>query len=131
MQQDNHYLIDILHAAERIQEYTAERTLTDFYDDVTLQDKVMRRLLALSKTAQRISAATREEISEIADARISIVKERPGKVAPFSGVDQVWKIAKLEIPFLIQTLNRLFSKESLSPEDEQQSHFSLHSFSGH
>ncbi|MEO1637438.1 MAG: hypothetical protein AAFS04_20435 [Cyanobacteria bacterium J06631_9] len=129
MQQDNHYLIDILHAAERIQEYTAERTLTDFYDDVTLQDKVMRRLLALSKTAQRISAVTRAEISEIANARISIVKERSGKEAPFSGVDQVWTIAKLEIPFLIQVLDRLFSTTASFPET-QQGEFSLSTSSG-
>jgi len=127
MQQDNHYLIDILHAAERVQEYTAQHTIHDFYDDVTLQDKVMRRLLEMSKTAQRISASTREEISEITDARISIVNERSGKEAPFSGVDQVWNIVKTEIPFLIHTLNRLFNSAEPTKQAHHQGRFSLSS----
>ena len=130
MQQDNHYLIDILHAAERVQAYTTQRTLNDFYEDVTLQDKVMRRLLEVSKTAQRISAATREEINEITDAKISIVKERSGKEAPFSGVEQVWHIVTTEIPFLIHTLHRLFSTGSSSERTHQQKVFSSPSFSG-
>ncbi len=107
MQQDSQALIDILQAAERIQAYTAERTLTDFYADIQLQNKVMRRLLAIDKAAQRVSTATREAMSAIAWSRLSSIKERILQDEPSIDVDQLWTTIHDEIPVLVRALQQL------------------------
>ncbi len=107
MQQDNQHLIDILQAAQRIQEYTQDSTLADFYGDLQLQNKVMRRLLTISKTAQRVSAATQEEMDAIAWEKLSSTKERILQEDPFIDIDQLWVAIHDEIPVLIQALNQL------------------------
>ncbi|MGB3670863.1 MAG: HepT-like ribonuclease domain-containing protein [Phormidesmis sp.] len=107
MQQDNQALIDILQAAERVQAYVADSTLTDFYADIQLQNKVMRRLLTISKAAQQVSVATREEMSAIAWDRLSSTKERILQEDPSIDIDQLWATIHTEIPALIQALKQL------------------------
>jgi len=106
MQQDNQALVDILQAAERIQAYMVDATLTDFYADIKLQNKVMRRLLTISKAAQQVSALTREEMSAIAWDRLSSTKERILQEDPSIDIDQLWATIHTEIPALIQALKQ-------------------------
>jgi len=112
MQQDNQYLIDILHAAQRILEYTADTSLHSFYEDVQLQDKVVRRLLTIGKTAQRVSMATRQEVDEIAWRNLETMKERLLQDDPVIDADQVWSIVRSEIPILIDTISTSVISES-------------------
>ncbi|MEL6353801.1 MAG: hypothetical protein AAFR58_18905 [Cyanobacteria bacterium J06627_28] len=110
MQQDQQYLIDILQAAQRIQEYIADTSLPLFYADITLQDKVMGRLLNIDKTSQRISAATCEEISDIEWHRINTLKSR--LLQESSAPEQLWNIVQTEIPTLVKKLTvRMLSEE--------------------
>ncbi|MEM9149722.1 MAG: HepT-like ribonuclease domain-containing protein [Cyanobacteria bacterium P01_F01_bin.3] len=112
MQQDNQYLIDIFNAAQRITEYTASVSLHSFYEDVQLQDKVVRRLLTIGKTAQRISAATRQDVNGIAWSAIAKMKERLLQDDPVIDADQVWSIAHTEIPQLIEAIRQNVIKDS-------------------
>lgn len=113
MQQDHQYLIDILQTAQRIQEYIADTSLPLFYADITLQDKVMGRLLNIDKTSQRISAATCEEISDIEWHRINTLKARLLKES--SAPEQLWNIVQTEIPTLVKKLTvRMLSEERSS-----------------
>ncbi|MEL6938826.1 MAG: HepT-like ribonuclease domain-containing protein [Cyanobacteria bacterium J06598_1] len=105
MQQDNQYLLDILHAAQRIVDYTAGTSLHSFYEDVQLQDKVICRLLTIGKTAQRISAATRQEIAVIAWPKLEKMKERLLQDDPVIDADQVWAIVCTEMPTLIDIVS--------------------------
>ncbi|MGD1896521.1 MAG: DUF86 domain-containing protein [Phormidesmis sp.] len=122
MKQDNHALIDILRAAQRIEEYTVDTTLVDFYEDVQLQDKVMRRLLSIGKNAQWVSDVTRDEMSAIAWSELSSLKKWLLQDDPFVNVDQVWSIVQTEIPILIQVLDQLVAaKEKKQLEKKQPS----------
>lgn len=114
MQQDNQYLIDILHAAQRIEEYIADITLANFYEDVQLQDKVIRRLLSISKNAKRVSTETRQETGAIAWHTISQIKERLLENDPFVDIDQLWNMSKNEVPKLVRTLDQQISEQSQS-----------------
>lgn len=105
MQQDNQYLLDILHAAQRIVDYTAGASLHSFYEDVQLQDKVIRKLLTIGKTAQRISAATRQEVAVIAWPKLEKMKERLLQDDPVIDADQVWAIVCTEMPTLIDIVS--------------------------
>ncbi|MGD1867907.1 MAG: DUF86 domain-containing protein [Phormidesmis sp.] len=107
MQQDNQYLIDILHAAQRILESTANASLHSFYEDVQLQDKVVRRLLTIGKAAQRISAATRQEMNIAVWSKTEKMKERLLQNDPVIDVDQVWLIVQSEMPVLVDTINAI------------------------
>lgn len=111
MQQDNQYLIDILNAAQRIQEYTEHTTLIDFYNDVKLQNKVMRRLLSISKAAQRISAVTREDMSAIGWAELIGIKQNILHDNPSVDIDALWILIQQEIPLLVQVLSSLVLDE--------------------
>ncbi|MEL7334409.1 MAG: HepT-like ribonuclease domain-containing protein [Cyanobacteria bacterium P01_D01_bin.36] len=106
MQQANHqYLVDILHAAQRILEYTDNTTLHSFYEDVQLQDKVVRKLLTIGKTAQRTSAATRQEVGGVNWPQLTKMKERLLQNEPVIDADQVWTIAQSEIPTLANVIS--------------------------
>ncbi|MEL6157733.1 MAG: HepT-like ribonuclease domain-containing protein [Cyanobacteria bacterium J06627_32] len=105
-QQDSQYLVDVLHAANRILEYIKSTSLQTFYQDVQLQDKVMRRLLSIEKAAKRISPQTRHELSAIAWSNLIGMKARLLQEDPVIDVDQVWSITQAEIPILVQVLDR-------------------------
>ncbi len=105
MQQDNQYLIDILHAAQRTLEYTADTSLHGFYEDVQLQDKVVCRLLTIGKAAQRVSASARQEAHEIAWSKLERMKERLLQNDPVIDADQVWSIVQSEMPILIDNIS--------------------------
>lgn len=103
-QQDSQYLVDIFHAANRILEYTESISRQTFYQDVQLQDKVMRRLLAIEKAAKRISPKTRQQLPAIAWPRLVSIKPRLLREDPVINLDQLWNITQFEIPTLAQSL---------------------------
>lgn len=105
MEQDSQYLADILHSARRILEQTADITLSDFDEDVQLQDAVVRRLLAIEKASEKISAATRQETHTIDWPALDGLKSKLMKAAPSVDADLVWIIIQLEIPALIQSIS--------------------------
>ncbi|MEO0769782.1 MAG: HepT-like ribonuclease domain-containing protein [Cyanobacteria bacterium J06649_4] len=112
MQQDSQYLIDIFQAAQRILEYTAGVSYQSFCEDVYLQDKIIRRLLTISKTAQRISYRTREQSAEISWRNINTLKQRILADDPHMDTEKVWRIIQTEIPALARAFSSgLFSQE--------------------
>ncbi|MEL6902979.1 MAG: HepT-like ribonuclease domain-containing protein [Cyanobacteria bacterium J06606_4] len=103
-QQDSQYLVDVFHAANRILEYTESSSCQTFYQDVQLQDKVMRRLLAIEKAAKRISPKTRQQLPAIAWSRLVSIKPRLLREDPVIDLEQLWNITQSEIPALAQSL---------------------------
>ncbi len=104
MQQDHQYLIDILHSAQRILDYVAERSIHDFYDDVQLQDSVIRRLLSMGKIAPRISIETRQTLRNIDWQAIDNLKSRLAQEDNAIDADHLWRIVHTEIPRFEQAL---------------------------
>ena len=117
MQQDSQYLIDIFQAAQRILEDTFDVTRQSFREDVYLQDKIMRRLLTISKTAQRVSYDTREQWRELTWCNIDTMKQRILEAEPHLDTERIWQIVQTEIPSLVQT----FSGARSSPSAENKS----------
>ena len=111
---DSQYLVDMLHSAQRIQACTAHCSLQDFYQDIRLQDSVIRRLLTITKASQRISDTTRQDISRIDWSAMTTLKSRIMGADNALDEDQVWALVKTEIPALIKALR---ARVSTRPED--------------
>lgn len=104
MQQDNQYLVDILHAAQRIIEKTSELSREDFYDDVKVQDSVVRRLLTISKAARRISEGTVTQIDRLPWDAMKNLKSQLSQEENDIDPAVLWAITQTEIPLLIQQI---------------------------
>lgn len=118
MQQDNQYLVDILHAANRVVEKTTHLSLEDFYADVTIQDSVVRRLLTISKAARRVSDDTIQQLDGISWQVMRNLKQQLSETDDDLDPDVLWSIIHTEIPMLIQTLGF----NVLPNEDSPQAH---------
>jgi uncharacterized protein with HEPN domain len=116
MQQDTQPLIDILHAAEKILDSTAALSIQNFYDDIHLQDVVLRRLLNIAKAAQRVSLETRQAMGDVNWPLLCDLQSLVGSDDHAVDADRLWAIAQQEIPSLLQ---RLQSTLLLSPEPNQ------------
>ncbi len=114
MPQDSQYLVDMLHAAHRIQACTAHCSIQDFYQDIRLQDSIIRRLLTITKASQRISETTRQDISRIDWLAMTTLKSRIMRTDNTLDEDQVWALIQTEIPALITVLR---ARVSTKPED--------------
>lgn len=104
MQQDSQYLADILHSAQRILDYIADRSIHDFYDDVQLQDSAIRELLSIGKIAPRISSEMRQSIGTIDWQAVDDMKNRLMHEEQAIDADRLWTIIKTEMPRLVQAL---------------------------
>ncbi len=104
MQQDNQYLVDILYAAQRIIRKTTDVSREDFYADVALQDSVIRRLLAISKAARRISSETTWQLDALPWEAMKGLKQQLSQEENSIDPEVLWVIIETEIPRLIQAL---------------------------
>lgn len=118
MQQDNQYLVDILHAAQRIIEKTSELSREDFYDDVKVQDSVVRRLLTISKAARRISEGTVAQLDSLPWDAMKNLKSQLSQEENDIDPAVLWAITQTEIPLLIQQLR-------VRAVEEESAHYTL------
>jgi uncharacterized protein with HEPN domain len=102
--QDSQYLIDILHSAQRVLDYVADSSIHDFYENVQLQDSVIRKLLSIGKTAPRISPETRQSLRNINWQAMDEMKSRLVHDEQAIDADRLWTIIKTDIPRLVQAL---------------------------
>jgi uncharacterized protein with HEPN domain len=119
MQHDTQHLIDILHSAQRVLEYVADSSIHDFYEDVQLQDSVIRRLLSIGKIAPRISLETRQAISNIDWQAMDDMKSRLMHEGQAIDADHLWEIAQTDAPRLVQALHPLVLTEAQETAAQQ------------
>lgn len=109
MKQDNQHssdiLLDILWAAQRIEEYTAGIDRAAFYQDVKLQDKVIRRLLSISKNAKRISADAHRQTLAMVWRTASKINRQLLDDNSHVDVDLLWSVTKNDVPDLVRSLD--------------------------
>jgi len=123
MQQDNQYLVDILHAANRVVEKTATLSLEDFYADVTIQDSVVRRLLCISKAARRVSDDTIQQLEALPWSAMRNLTHQLSQADDDIDPDVLWSIIQTEIPMLIQTLGLNVLVNERPTQDHRVGHF--------
>lgn len=104
MQRDRQFLLDILQSAELIVTYTEQCTKAEFWENVQLQDAVIRRLLVIAEAAKRVSEETQQRFSNIAWQEINGMRNRLVHEYDDVNLNIVWDVVQFEIPVLIQEL---------------------------
>ena len=108
---DIQYLADILHSAQRILEYLEDCTLQAFREDVKRQDKVLKKLLCISKKAQQVSASTVAAMPRIPWANMRNLHAQLVQDKAATDADMTWVLAHHEIVDLISTIRTYLPTE--------------------
>jgi len=101
----------MLQSAELIITYTAKSSKDEFVANVQLQDSVIRRLLVIAEAARRVSAATRQTLSNISWQEINGMRNRLVHDYDDVNLNIVWDVIQSAIPPLIAEL-----KSQIPPE---------------
>lgn len=104
---DPAYLLDMLEASEKVQNYLKNKTFEDFLKDEMLQDAVERNLAIIGEAARRISEDLKQEHPEIPWRKI--IAQRNVLIHEYDdiGKEEIWEVATLHIPRLIDTIKPL------------------------
>lgn len=113
---DAAYLLDMLQAAEKIQQYMKGMSFEKFQGDELLQDAVERNIEIVGEAARRISADFKKKHPDIPWRRI--IAQRNVLIHQYDSIseEEMWKVASFHIPRLIQTIKPLIPP--LPPEVE-------------
>ena len=106
MRDDRLYLIHITECIERIERYTVPGDEA-FFSDTMIQDAVLRNLLTLSESTQRLSDALKVQHPEVDWA--SIAAFRNVVVHDYLGIDlpRVWDIVECDLPNLKRAISTI------------------------
>lgn len=111
MLRDKEYLLDILEAAKLALSYIGNKTREEFFEDLQCQDAVIRRLEIIGEAAGRITEETRNTFHRLPWSEM--VGMRNIMIHDYDDVDIaiVWETVQNDLPDLIISLKRFFSKE--------------------
>lgn len=104
---DNVYLLDILESIESILTYTANKTETDFLNDMILQDAVIRRFEIIGEASSKISEKFKNDNPQV---QWRLIKEMRNKlIHEYFGVSPVtiYSTIKTDLPILKQQLENM------------------------
>jgi uncharacterized protein with HEPN domain len=110
MSRDRAVLLDMLTAAERIIEFRQGMDRDGFLDDFKTQAAVLHQLMVLGEATKRLSDETRAAAPEIPWRLIAGMRDN--LIHEYDDVDleEVWKTAERDVPFLLGQLRRLGEK---------------------
>ncbi len=111
MQRDSALLYDILESARLAVSYLQEVPIEDFLSSLQLQDAVIRRVEIIGEAAGNLSEETKASLPnlpwrDMTDMRNFLIHQY-GDVDP----QVVWDTVKLDLPPLIEELERLGDME--------------------
>ena len=101
---DLSYLLDILDAAERIQEYNTYQTLEQFHNDRKTQDAIIYQIMIIGEVAKRLSQGCQQDYPDIPWSSIAKMRDKLIHQYAKTNLDIVWNVITLEIPNLAQAL---------------------------
>jgi uncharacterized protein with HEPN domain len=115
MRDDAAYLLDMLIAARKIQQFVADVNETMFDNSELHQSAVVRELLVIGEAARFISAEYKTQHPEIPWNIIAGMRNRLVHEYFRIRLNIVWQTVQQDIPTLIEQLERLIS--SSNPQD--------------
>jgi uncharacterized protein with HEPN domain len=106
-------LLDILHAAELLEQRTSALDLEKFQADVWIQSAAERQLIVIGEAVRRLREFDAEMAARLPDAR-SIVGFRNVLVHSYERIDVeiVWQAIQIRIPILRAEVAKLLSESS-------------------
>lgn len=116
MWRDDAYLLDILIAARRVQEFSAGLTWEQFEQSSLHHYAIMKALETIGEAARKISAETKAAHPEIPWGELIGMRNR--LIHEYFRIDlvKVWDVVQNNIPTLITLI------EPLVPADEEEGH---------
>ena len=111
MWRDQGYLLDMLIAARRAQEYAAGLDWDGFQRSALHQDAIVRRLAVIGEAARRMSQTTRDAHPEVPWSQIIGMRHR--LIHDYVRVDlpTVWDVVQNDLPPLISAIEPLVPSE--------------------
>ncbi len=104
----------ILESIKLIEEYTKEKTKTDFLKSVSLQDMVMRRLEIIGEAVKNLTQEIKEKYNNIPWRKIAGMRDK--LIHEYFGVDIefTWGVIKKDLPLLKKNLLAIIEEENRS-----------------
>lgn len=104
------FIEDILESIERIEEYTANKTLEEFLSDHEKQDAIIKRLEVIGEAVKNIPADIKKKYPKIpwgdmAGMRDVLIHEYFG-----INIKRVWDTAKNDVPKLKKQIIEILEK---------------------
>ena len=107
---DKQYLLDILNTAQIALQYIEGITREQFFQNIQLQDALVRRLEIIGEASRRVSETGRQELPSIDWKQIIGMRNR--LIHEYDDIDLflVWDTAQNDLPILISTLQPIFNE---------------------
>lgn len=112
MQRDLQFQLDMLQSAELIMIYTAQSSKDEFFENVQLQDAVIRRLMVIAEAARRVSGATRQTLPNISWQEINGMRNRLVHEYDDINLDIVWNVVQNQLSTMLEELKLRIPPES-------------------
>lgn len=101
------YLIDIKVSCLRILRYTKNKTKTDFVNNQTLIDAVVRNIEIIGEAGNKIPAKIRKELPEISWKEIIGIRNKIIHEYFDLNIDVIWNTILIDIPKLKGQINKI------------------------
>jgi uncharacterized protein with HEPN domain len=105
-------LLDILMAAKLIQEFAKGIDKNIFDDDLMRQSAIIRQLEIIGEATKRLSSDLRDSYSEIPWRKMAGMRDILIHNYEEVDLDEVWNVAIIAIPELIQKLEKIVPPEN-------------------
>ena len=111
MSRDDTYLVDILESAKIALDYVFDKTWDEFYENMQVQDAVVRRIEIIGEAAQRISQGTRDKHPQIPWREMTSMRNLVIHEYDVVDINQVWDTVQNKLPSLIEELSKIVPPE--------------------
>ena len=111
MWRDLAWLLDMLHATEKVLEYAKGLPEDRFFQSSLHQDAIIRQLMIIGEAAKKVSPDMRQEHPEVRWKKIAGFRDV--LIHGYFDVDlgKVWEIIREDLPELLKTLRAIIPPE--------------------
>jgi uncharacterized protein with HEPN domain len=111
MSRDDTYLVDILESAKIALDYVFDKSWDEFYEDMQLQDAVVRRIEIIGEAARRVSGETQAKYPYIPWREMTSMRNLVIHEYDVVDINQVWDTVRNKLPPLIEELLKIVPPE--------------------
>lgn len=112
MRRDRDYLLDMLTAAQKIEQFTSAMQQGDFKQDEVLQNAVVRLFTVLGEASRLLSDTLKTQHPQIPWAQIAGMRNRIVHVYWEIDTEILWNAIQLDIPQLIVQLQSILASSA-------------------